>query len=161
MEAEVAKLATLLACWHFWPQGPRHYAPAIGKRYLDAELNGRAPEGLKLKGVGVGNGLTNPSIQYKYNADFAYGGNPWGIKAVNETVYETMKGQLPRCLELIAECNNNPRESNQACVDSFVFCNDALEMPYVESGRNIYDVRTKVPVSVKSEVFLVGSKTLI
>lgn len=40
-----------------------HYAPAVAHNYFEAELMGLAPEGLKLTGVGVGNGLTNPTIQ--------------------------------------------------------------------------------------------------
>ena len=42
-----------------------HYAPAVGRRYFDAEKLGKAPLGLKLKGIGVGNGLTNPGIQVR------------------------------------------------------------------------------------------------
>lgn len=43
-----------------------HYAPAVGRRYFEAEKTGLAPPNLKLKGIGVGNGLTNPAVQYKY-----------------------------------------------------------------------------------------------
>ncbi|GMH68166.1 hypothetical protein TL16_g04868 [Triparma laevis f. inornata] len=120
-----------------------HYAPAVGRRYYDAERQGKAPPGLKLKGIGVGNGLTNPKIQYKYASEFAYK-NTYGIKAITKEQYDDMNNnKLPQCEEKIEKCNSNENPDNEDCLDAFVFCNTALDTPYVESGLNIYDVRTK------------------
>ncbi|GMH90133.1 hypothetical protein TrST_g1878 [Triparma strigata] len=119
-----------------------HYAPAVGRRYYDAEREGRAPPGLKLKGIGVGNGLTNPEIQYKYASEFAYK-NTYGIEAITKEQYDDMNNNLlPQCEEKIHACNDNADPDNEDCLDAFIFCNTALDTPYVESGRNIYDVRT-------------------
>lgn len=98
---------------------------------------------MKLKGIGVGNGLTNPKIQYKYASEFAYK-NTYGIKAITKEQYDDMNNnKLPQCEEKIEKCNSNENPDNEDCLDAFVFCNTALDTPYVESGLNIYDVRTK------------------
>mmetsp|Transcript_2737 Transcript_2737/g.5707 ORF Transcript_2737/g.5707 Transcript_2737/m.5707 type:complete len:509 (+) Transcript_2737:174-1700(+) len=119
-----------------------HYAPAVGRRYFDAERLGKAPPGLKLKGIGVGNGLTNPGIQYKYASEFAYK-NTYGIKAISKEQYDDMnENKLPSCLEKIHACNSVVG-SETDCLDAFIFCNTQLDTPYVESGYNVYDVRSK------------------
>jgi carboxypeptidase C (cathepsin A) len=51
-----------------------HYCPAVANRiYKDAEL-GRGPA-VNLKGVAIGNGMTNPAVQYAAYADFALQNN--------------------------------------------------------------------------------------
>jgi len=117
-----------------------HYAPAVGRRVFDSQQAGKSVPGLTLKGIGVGNGLTNPTIQYRYASEFAYR-NTYGIKAVNKTTYEKMNAALPECEEKIRKCNEDENEESNGCIDAFVFCNQALQMPYMASGRNIYDVR--------------------
>jgi cathepsin A (carboxypeptidase C) len=83
-----------------------HYAPAVGRRYFDAEKAGNAPPNLKLRGIGVGNGLTNPKVQYKYTAKFAYE-NTYGIQAINKEMYKNVtENYLPTCLKKIEHCND-------------------------------------------------------
>ncbi|GMI30006.1 hypothetical protein TrRE_jg77 [Triparma retinervis] len=118
-----------------------HYAPAVGRRYFDAEKAGVAPEGLKLKGIGVGNGLTNPKVQYKYTAKFAYE-NTYGIQAISEEEYKNVtENYLPTCELKIKDCNDAEDFSVTSCSDAFMYCNSYLYSGYVQSGRNIYDVR--------------------
>ena len=119
-----------------------HYAPAVARRYYDAQRDNLAPKNLVLKGVGVGNGLTNPKIQYRYAPEFAYK-NTYGVKAVTEEVYEKMVAAVPFCLEKIDACNADGG-SHAKCLEAFEYCNNELEVPYIASGRNIYDVRTTV-----------------
>ena len=59
-----------------------HFVPAISKRIFDGNNNN---EGLKinLAGLGVGNGLTDPVIQYQYYPEMAMN-NTYGIKTVSE-----------------------------------------------------------------------------
>jgi len=119
-----------------------HYAPAVGHNYFMAEQVGLAPEGLKLAGVGVGNGLTNPTIQYQYAPIFA-NNNTYGIKSVSDAVYLQMKRDVPHCIHKIKKCNRLFSESgDEDCMDAFLYCNDKLQMPFFETGRNIYDIRT-------------------
>jgi hypothetical protein len=47
-----------------------HYAPAVAFKVYQASELGRGPP-INLKGVAIGNGLTNPAVQYGAYADFA------------------------------------------------------------------------------------------
>ena len=50
-----------------------HYAPAISYRIHQGNMKLKKGDiKLNLKGVGVGNGLTQPEIQYKYYPEMAY-----------------------------------------------------------------------------------------
>ena len=42
-----------------------HYVPAVGHRIYEGNLN-KEGEHINLKGVSIGNGLTDPEIQYAY-----------------------------------------------------------------------------------------------
>ena len=68
-----------------------HYAPAIAHRIFEGNKDvqdGDIP--LNLAGVGVGNGLTQPEIQYAYYAEMAYN-NSHGIQTVSEATYEKVR----------------------------------------------------------------------
>jgi len=50
---------------------------------------------INLKGVGVGNGLTDTVVQYQYYAEMAMN-NSYGIKTVSEAVYQSMVDAIPK-----------------------------------------------------------------
>lgn len=54
------------------PQG--HYCPAVAHRVYKATELGQGPP-IKLKGVAIGNGMTNPAVQFPAYADFALQNN--------------------------------------------------------------------------------------
>jgi len=90
-----------------------HYAPAIAHRIFEG--NSDLKEGdinLNLAGVGVGNGLTQPEIQYEYYAEMAYN-NSHGIETVSETTYEKMVDATPACIDKIKKCNDKGGESGE------------------------------------------------
>ncbi len=47
-----------------------HYCPAVANRVYRASELGEGPP-INLKGVAIGNGLTNPAVQYGAYADYA------------------------------------------------------------------------------------------
>lgn len=114
-----------------------HFVPAIAHRVY---LGNRHAEGIhiNLAGIGIGNGLTNPVIQYEYYADFAYN-NTYGNKLVDEHVYNTMKANWPACRSLVEACQLDKSK----CSAAYVFCNDEYVRPIMGSGYNPYDVRVK------------------
>jgi len=72
---------------------------------------------------------------------FAYK-NTYGIKTISEEAYKnTTEYYLPICEEKIKTCNDGDDASITSCADAFIYCNTYLNAPYLESGRNIYDVR--------------------
>lgn len=119
-----------------------HYAPAIAHRILEG--NKKLEQGLatlNLKGLAVGNGLTDPEEQYKWYAEMAYN-NSHGMKVIDENTYNMMKKAEPMCTAGIKQCNKGEGMLNSfACQTAFIGCNTALTSPYRMTGLNPYDIR--------------------
>lgn len=115
-----------------------HYVPAIAHRVFTGNKNKDGPVRINLQGFGLGNGLTDPQVQYKYYPDMAYN-NTYQVKAVSYPVYVAMKSAVKPCIAMIESCQT----SKAACLAAQAFCNAALVAPYSASGLNVYDVRQK------------------
>lgn len=112
-----------------------HYAPAISNRIYNGNVN---KEGIpvNLQGVGVGNGLTDPVVQYQYYPQMAMN-NTYNIKTVSEDAYSKMVEHLPTCKLLAEACQAN----TSLCVPADDYCNIMETTPYYETGLNPYDIR--------------------
>jgi cathepsin A (carboxypeptidase C) len=112
-----------------------HYVPAISSRIFDGNNN---KEGLhiNLAGLGIGNGLTDPVIQYQYYAEMAMN-NSYGIKCVTEDQYDSMVKHIPTCRDLAIACQAN----TSYCEVADEYCNIRETTPYYGSGLNPYDIR--------------------
>lgn len=114
-----------------------HYAPSIASRIFEG--NNNLQEGdlkINLAGLGVGNGLTDPLIQYRYYPEMAMN-NTYDIKTVTEEQYERMLEHVPGCEALIIACQGN----TSLCMPADDYCNIFLTTPYYNSGLNPYDIR--------------------
>jgi len=120
-----------------------HYAPNVAWRVLQGNKEA-AEDGLKinLKGLAVGNGLTDPELQYPWYAEMA-NNNTYGVKAVPDAAYSAMKAELPTCVQMIHACNHGQPSQ---CAPAQAACNNAQIGPYEQSGLNPYDVRIKCQV---------------
>ncbi|KAL3849525.1 hypothetical protein ACJIZ3_011407 [Penstemon smallii] len=78
-----------------------HYIPAFSLRIHQANKNKRIRTKINLKGLAIGNGMTNPEIQYKAYADYAL-----DMKLINQTYYVRLSKSLSRCQKLIKFCGN-------------------------------------------------------
>merc|ERR1711865_438453 len=117
-----------------------HYVPAVTHKVW--ENNNNLPSGaikINLKGTAVGNGLTDPSIQYKYYKDMIISTNNHKA-AVGKVVHTAMEAATPVCLAAIAGCNNNIPAT---CLGATEVCNMGLLIPYTLTGMNPYDMREK------------------
>jgi cathepsin A (carboxypeptidase C) len=118
-----------------------HYVPAVGYRILQGNQRGDGPH-INLKGIAVGNGLTDPYTQYPSYVDIAYN---WckeklGAPCVNESARDAMQTGLPHCLDLIATCNSFPDDTDESCGEANTYCRQ-LAAYYTDTGKNSYDVR--------------------
>jgi len=126
-----------------------HYVPAVSQKIV--EMNEQLAQSgktssniyINFKGAGIGNGLTNPGVQYLYYAPYAKAHD-----LVSDATYRMMEGFLPVCEKLIAPCNNlnssDPEEKAlkwAACLDAYALCNFAEVTPVQFTGINVYDVR--------------------
>ncbi|KAJ3046478.1 hypothetical protein HK097_000830 [Rhizophlyctis rosea] len=133
-----------------------HYVPAIGKAILkgndylrevkereremgvEAELMKGLKE-LKLKSLAIGNGLTDPLVQYKYYPEFA-ADETYG-PVLDDATIDGMRSKYPTCANLIKSCYKT--KSTWSCVPAAIYCNNALISPFQSTGLNIYDIREK------------------
>lgn len=121
-----------------------HFAPATAHRLW---LGNQQNEGITvpLAGLSVGNGLTEPQIQYKYYAELAYN---WcntvkGAPCINESTYNLQVSQIPECISKINACQLNV----SACPDANNFCDNTQMGPYENTGLNVYDIRIPCEVA--------------
>ncbi|KAI5476314.1 cathepsin A (carboxypeptidase C) [Pseudohyphozyma bogoriensis] len=94
---------------------------------------------IPLKSVLVGNGFTNPKIQYA-----AY----YPTVCTNETGYgpyvsksdcAKMADTLPRCQALVQKCYDDPSNS-AVCLSANLYCESTQTEYYYQTGRNPYDM---------------------
>jgi cathepsin A (carboxypeptidase C) len=113
-----------------------HYVPAIAYHLetvaTDVPLN--------LKGIAIGNGLTDPFNQYPAYATFSHEN---GI--VNDEVFLGMEAGLRVCQGLILESQQGPKQGLKMQVAALEFCSLVAELPAlhnpVNPRFNVYDIR--------------------
>lgn len=109
---------------------------------------------INLDTLGIINGCIDPVYQALSYAEMAYN-NTYGIKAINESIYNYMVDTYPvpgGCKDLINQCRKSALEGdpgaygnnatvNALCKKASSTCDDVFEGPYITiSGRAAYDV---------------------
>jgi len=127
-----------------------HYVPAIGHQIYSKN---KAGEGIRipLKGVGIGNGLTDPEVQYRYYPEMGttgardLGGHaPAGV--INSKEGWVMKAMVPPCIAAIHYCNKGFNTASgavynaTACLAAYDLCNLMSQIPYELTGKNPYNM---------------------
>jgi len=123
-----------------------HFVPATAYRIFEGNKDKSDPnlEYIALRGFGVGNGLTDPEIQYQHYPEMAFQQNlkkedQTAKPAVSQHEYEEMKQAVEPCIKGIKQCQSD----DDACADAMSSCNSDLIYPYQKSGMNVYDMRKK------------------
>ncbi|KAL1925785.1 uncharacterized protein VTP21DRAFT_668 [Calcarisporiella thermophila] len=126
-----------------------HYVPSIGSvihkhnagefstSHLAANAHTLRP--LNLKSLLIGNGLTDPLVQYKYYEQM--GCNNTYRPIFSPSTCQRMHRNYPTCARLIESCYSS--ESRWTCIPASSYCNQQLIMPFQSTGLNIYDIRRK------------------
>lgn len=110
-----------------------HYIPAFA-----AEIINNADRLFELSSVMIGNGITDPLVQYKYYRPMACGEG--GYKPVLSLEQcEQMDKDYPKCAALTKLCYKAP--SALTCVPAEYYCEAKLYQPYGDTGLNPYDIR--------------------
>jgi cathepsin A (carboxypeptidase C) len=115
-----------------------HFAPATAHRLWQGNQNGTGIK-VPLTGLSVGNGLTDPAVQFNWYSKLSY---DWciqtlGTPCVDESTYQSMQQALPTCMALIASCN----AGEGGCSDAMDYCSGTQMQPYQDTGLNVYDIR--------------------
>ncbi|KAI9311130.1 Alpha/Beta hydrolase protein [Dichotomocladium elegans] len=116
-----------------------HYIPVIASRIARTLAPNTEEHAIRLKSILIGNGLTDPLVQYAYYHDMACERNN---PILDSTTCNNMSVTLPECEARIRACYDNP--DARTCVAAAAFCNESLLVPYYDtSGRSPYDIRKK------------------
>jgi len=123
-----------------------HYIPAVTHRIFEG--NSKLAKGyvqIDLKGMAIGNGLTDPSEQYKWYPDMMCKGGGYAPPAINSSVAcAALRAAVPACEAAIASCNVGvPGVQTFACLVAYETCLLAFNEPYTATGLNPYDMRIK------------------
>ena len=113
-----------------------HFAPGVAHMIAAKNAEGGYPVAINLKGLGLGNGLTDPVTQYQYYPQMAMN-NTYGIKTVSDEAYTKMVADVPKCVGLAEKCQEQP----SACSPAQALCGAWETTPYYSTGLNPYDVR--------------------
>ncbi|KAJ2929431.1 hypothetical protein H1R20_g7659, partial [Candolleomyces eurysporus] len=116
-----------------------NFASVIHK--ANKELKLRPDDSLKhinLDSVILGNGQTDPYIQYASIPDYVCEG-PYAVYDPESPQCQSMRTKVPTCQRLVKSCYNF--NSKFACLPAILYCNSQLMGPIVQSGRNPYDAR--------------------
>jgi len=117
-----------------------HFIPAAGARILQGNM-AKTGEYIAIKGIGVGNGLTDPEIQYPYYPQMAFN-SATTPKVVSKPTYTRMKQSIEGCTSLIHRCNQKGKGNRDIeCREAFSQCNADLINPVQTSGVDVYDLR--------------------
>ncbi|XP_051134283.1 serine carboxypeptidase-like [Andrographis paniculata] len=112
-----------------------HYIPAFAGRVHQGNKN---KEGLhiNLKGFAIGNGLTNPEIQYKAYTDYAL-----DMKLITKSDYNSINKTVSDCEQAIKLCG---ADGGSSCVAAYMVCNTIFNrIVALAGGVNYYDIRKK------------------
>mmetsp|Transcript_68422 Transcript_68422/g.200166 ORF Transcript_68422/g.200166 Transcript_68422/m.200166 type:complete len:486 (+) Transcript_68422:77-1534(+) len=126
-----------------------HYIPAVTHRIFEGNSNLKAGyERIDLKGMAIGNGLTNPSEQYKWYPDMMCKGGGYAPPAINNSILcAGLHAAVPVCETALGACNSKVGLVNAtACAAAYEVCNLAFQLPYQATGMNPYDMRIKCAV---------------
>ncbi|KAL0382694.1 UNVERIFIED_CONTAM: Serine carboxypeptidase-like 49 [Sesamum calycinum] len=112
-----------------------HYIPALAAR---VHQGNKAKEGIhvNLKGFAIGNGLTDPAIQYGAYADYAM---DMGI--ITQTEHDQINKALPLCESAVKLCGT---DGTISCMAAYFVCNTIFSGIIARAGDvNYYDIRKK------------------
>jgi carboxypeptidase C (cathepsin A) len=113
-----------------------HYVP-VAAHYIwkKNKVNVDTPKYINLKGIAIGNGITNAQIQLPHYVDMV--DNAYNVSLVNATQLADMQSAIPECEAILADCPHN----QTACILGAEFCEYYLFFPLLSANRNPYDIR--------------------
>ncbi|EWM30038.1 serine protease family [Nannochloropsis gaditana] len=116
-----------------------HFVPAVAHKIFVANIqNSGQAIPINLQGLGIGNGMTDPELQYQYYADYAVS-NSYGINLISAENVEVVDSAVPQCVSLIKSCQSWGGET--ACRLAWLFCTQHILKHFPLEEVNVYDIR--------------------
>ncbi|KAK9079108.1 hypothetical protein SSX86_000778 [Deinandra increscens subsp. villosa] len=110
-----------------------HYIPAFAARVNQGNKNKQGIH-INLKGFGIGNGLTDPEIQYKAYTDYALAN-----KLISQSDYTRINRRIRDCEDAVKECGTTGTDT---CIQALEVCEPIFDDILDVTGNiNYYDIR--------------------
>ncbi|CAI9104979.1 OLC1v1003785C1 [Oldenlandia corymbosa var. corymbosa] len=110
-----------------------HYIPALATRIQQGNKN-KEGKFINLKGFAIGNGLTEPGIQYQSYPDYAL-----DAKLITKSDYDSLNETVAECLKASQSCGTNGQST---CTNALQICEEIFnDIMFIADGVNYYDVR--------------------
>ncbi|KAM0894558.1 hypothetical protein ACQ4PT_024392 [Festuca glaucescens] len=110
-----------------------HYIPAFATRVHQGNKNNDGIH-INLKGFAIGNGLTDPAIQYKAYTDYAL-----NMSLITESEFNKINKIVPACELAVKLCGTTGTVS---CLAAYVVCNTIFSsIRLIIGNKNYYDIR--------------------
>ncbi|GLD92815.1 hypothetical protein PINS_up001394 [Pythium insidiosum] len=126
---------------HYVP-GAAHYIWKQQKldkqRAAEKEDDGTTPLRLRLKGIAIGNGHTDPLIQYEHVVDMAE--NQYNVSLLDAAQVAQMRSDQTECIELTKQCQAD-RTNASLCIEAQQCWAIKLIVPFAGANRITYDIR--------------------
>jgi cathepsin A (carboxypeptidase C) len=97
---------------------------------------------IPLRGIAIGNGMTDTLEQLKWYPTMAYNSST-APSIINETTYLEMEAKIPQVVQSVRACAQSD-DLNQ-CTDAFELYSETLMLPIYLTGANVYDMRLNTP----------------
>ena len=94
---------------------------------------------INLKSVLIGNGMTNPLVQYSYYHPTVCTNQSGYGPFVGKEACDKMAAELPKCQKLLQSCYDDPSNS-VVCLSAVTYCEATQTEPFYATGRNAYDM---------------------
>ncbi len=103
-------------------------------------LSSTEPIKINLESIAIGNGLTNPAVQFPSVFDYACGEeNKYRLFDPSSDTCNTLASKAATCKKLIEQCYKF--DSTFTCTPAALYCWSGLYQPLQATGLNLYDVR--------------------
>lgn len=126
-----------------------HYVPNV-MNYIWKQNKAGAGTRIDLRGFAIGNGLTDPLIQFAYYGLMAYNSStalssPYEGIPISQKVFNGMESQVSKCQSEIEKCNESDNAND--CDNAYSFCMESQTEPVTATGVNPYnlDIKCEVP----------------
>lgn len=97
---------------------------------------------IPLKGIAIGNGMTDTLEQLRWYPEMAYNSTT-APSIINESTYLTMQSRIPSVVQAVRACAQS--DDMHQCTAAYELYSETLMMPIYMTGANVYDMRLKEP----------------
>ncbi|KAL3625694.1 hypothetical protein CASFOL_030223 [Castilleja foliolosa] len=113
-----------------------HYIPAFAAHVHHANKNNQGRH-INLKGMAIGNGMTNSRLQYVAYPDYALNNN-----LISQSMYKNLEPLVANCQEKTKDCDSGTHYNRYACIQAYHYCDEIRKTIFRANPHlNLYDIR--------------------